>query len=104
MRSCDPVTKPLISYVTAQTDAVRIDRGAMREGNDFCDIAATLYVQAPGTVAGFALDALLRMIGMPETIGHISVTCRAGLASNRGGSRNLYITCKRVDYMRLLCS
>ena len=64
----------------------------MREGNDFCDVAAPLNVQAAGTMAGFALQSLLCMIGMPKIVGHISVACRTSLATDRGGSRYLYIT------------
>ena len=51
-------------------------------------------------MAGLAFQALLRMIGMPEIIGDIRMTCGAGLAANRGGARNLDILGKRVDDVR----
>jgi len=81
--------------MAAQADAVSIRSGPVREGNNLRNVSAALHVQAAGTMARFAINALLSMKSMPEIGGDFRVAGRARFGADRRGAWNLDIFCVR---------
>jgi hypothetical protein len=89
-----PVLRAFVLRVAAQANSIRLRRGALLEQNDFRSVPSAIDMKAAVAMALFALDALLRVIGMLEVFGHIRMTGSASLRSDRLGSGHLRVSCK----------
>ena len=97
VRTCHPVANSFISRMTTQTHAVCVGSRALTERDDLGNITATLHVQAAGTVALLAFDALLGMKGVPEVFRDVGVAGGAGFRAHRSRALNLDVLPIRGD-------